>query len=102
MLWWSGRGKMLHHVGIELHIPPSAQSSNADSVNRVGMYRRDTLPGRFRKELVMNLRPKSPSEVLQEVFNNETAKRPPSKRIEEPDEKGLLLDQLIRVINASQ
>jgi hypothetical protein len=50
----------------------------------------------------MNARPKSPSEVLQDVLNNETAKRPPSKRIEEPDEKGPLLDQFIRVINASQ
>ena len=50
----------------------------------------------------MNVRPKSPSEVLKEALDNETAKRPPSKRIEEPYEKGLLLDQLIRVINASQ
>jgi hypothetical protein len=50
----------------------------------------------------MNARPKSPSEALQEALNNETAKRPPSKTIEEPDEKGLLLDQLIRGINASQ
>ncbi len=71
---------------------------------RIGVHRErcDTLPRRFRKEQVMNVRLISPSELLQEIFNNEIAKRPPSKRIEEPDEKGPSLDQLIRVINASQ
>ena len=50
----------------------------------------------------MNVRPKSPSELLKEAFDNETAKRPPNKTIEEPDENGLLLDPLIRAINASR
>lgn len=50
----------------------------------------------------MNVRPKSPSEILKEAFDDESAKRPPSKMIEEPDENGPLIDQLIRAINASQ
>lgn len=46
----------------------------------------------------MNERPKS----LQEVLNEVTAKRPPSKTIEEPDERGLLLDQLINGIDITR
>ena len=50
----------------------------------------------------MNERPKSPSEILQEVLNNETAKRSLSERIIAADEKGPLLDQLIKGIDITQ
>lgn len=44
----------------------------------------------------MNERPKSPSEIFQEALNKATAEKSPSERMKEPDEKGPLIDYLIK------
>ncbi len=44
----------------------------------------------------MNERPKSPSEIFQEALKKATAGKSPRERMKEPDEKGPLIDYLIK------
>jgi hypothetical protein len=44
----------------------------------------------------MNERPKSPSEIYQEALNKATAEKSPSERMKVPDERGSLIDYLIK------